>query len=104
MIYVASPYGHADPTVVQGRMEQVYAVMAIYMRHGIHCVTPLSMHEICIRHDLDGSFAFWEKYCFDILKRCDSMLVLKSEGWEVSRGVQAEIKFCEEHNIPVEYL
>jgi hypothetical protein len=104
MIYIAAPYGHEDPNVVDGRMTMVYAVMASLMRKGVHCVTPLFMHEVVVRHQLDGSFAFWEEYCFDILQRCDKMVVLKLQGWDVSRGVQAEIKFCEEHNIPVEYI
>ena len=38
--------------------------------------------------------------CLDLLRKCDKMVVL-SEG---SRGVNAEIKFCAENEIPVEFL
>ena len=37
--------------------------------------------------------------CLDLLSKCDAMIVL-SEG---SRGVRAEIKFCAENKIPVEF-
>ncbi|HHY22190.1 MAG TPA: hypothetical protein GX525_10030 [Bacilli bacterium] len=40
------------------------------------------------------------RWCLDLLSKCDMMVVL-SEG---SRGVKAEIKFCADNKIPVEFL
>ena len=39
------------------------------------------------------------RLCIDLLAKCDKMVVL-SKG---SRGVRAEIKFCAENKIPVEF-
>ena len=38
--------------------------------------------------------------CLDLLAKCDKMIVLS----EMSKGVSAEIKFCTENEIPVEFL
>jgi hypothetical protein len=103
MIYVAAPYNHPDGEVIHERMEAVYDLIADLMNEGQHATTPLFMHEVCVRKYLPQSFSFWQSYCFDILKRCDTMVVLKLKDWDLSVGVQAEIIFCEENNIQILY-
>lgn len=39
------------------------------------------------------------RLCLDLLAKCDKMVVLS----DLSRGVRAEIKFCTENEIPVEF-
>ena len=104
MKYLAAPYSDPDPTVVQERMEQVYYYLSRFIIAGEHVLTPLAMHEPVIRYEMDGAYSFWSTYCLDLLKRCDSMVVLKLKGWETSRGVQAEIDFCKDNHIPVSYV
>lgn len=104
MIYVASPYYNPSSEVIQERMEKIYKFIGEYIKLGIHVITPLFMHEVAVRHNLDGTYAFWDKYCLDLLKRCDKMIVLCLDGWKESRGVNAEIEFCEANNIPIEYI
>lgn len=104
MIYVAGPYYSPDPAVIQHRMERVYSFMAHLMKMELHCVSPLLFHEIVKEHELPNNFAYWDKYSFNLLKRCDKMIVLCLNGWKESKGVQAEIKFCEDNGIPVEYF
>ena len=40
---------------------------------------------------------------FDLtmLDKAHGMILLKLEGWQNSTGVQAELEYCREHNIPV---
>src|SRR5665811_906609 len=97
MIYLAAPYNDRCKVVIQDRMEKIYSVIGRYTKEGIHVTTPLFMHEVVTRHDIAGDYAFWEKYCLNMLKRCDKMIVLRLDGWLVSRGVTAEIAFCDEH-------
>lgn len=104
MIYLAAPYSHPDKKIVQARMEDIYKVMYIYMKRGEHILTPLAMHEVVVRHNLPDDFIYWGKYCLDILKRCDKMVILKLPGWEYSLGIQKEMEFCKENNIPIEYI
>ncbi len=104
MIYLAAPYNDYDKAVIQDRMEKIYSVIARYTKEGTHVITPLFMHEVVTRHEIAGDYVFWEKYCLNLLWRCDKMLVLRLEGWDTSRGVLGEIEFCEKHNILVEYI
>jgi hypothetical protein len=104
LIYVASPYGHTDKEVVQHRMEEVYGYMAFAMERGDHCITPLFMHEIVLRHEMPDDFDFWQAYCFNLLARCDEMHILCLKGWTESVGVTAEIEFCRANNIPIKNI
>ena len=104
MIYLAAPYSHYNPEVVQSRMEKIYSLMAQYMKKGEHIFTPLFMHEVVIRHDLPNDFRYWGAYCLDHLKRCDKIIVFQLSGWESSRGVSEEILFAIKNHIEVEYL
>ena len=48
-------------------------------------------------HDMEYDVGL--RLCIDLLAKCDKMIVL-SEG---SRGVRAEIKFCAENKIRIEF-
>ena len=85
-------------------MEILYSVMNGYISRGEHVITPLFMHEVVIRHTMKDDYEYWEPYCLNLLKRCDKMVVVKLDGWERSRGVAEEIKFCTANDIPVEYI
>ena len=52
------------------------------------------LDEIVIRHELDGTYEYWENYCLDMLKRCDEMIVICLPGWTESNGVKGEMEFC----------
>jgi len=104
MVYISSPYTHDDSFVVDCRMEVVYGAMAFFSNEkGMHCVTPLSMHELVKRRPMPTDYKFWKEYCENLLKRCDRMIVLKQDGWETSTGVKGEVDFCDLNNIPVDY-
>jgi hypothetical protein len=47
---------------------------------------------------------FWLRQDFAVLRYCIEMVVLMLPGWAESRGVTAEIDYCEKHGIPVKYL
>lgn len=103
MIYLAAPYNDKCSLIIQSRMEAVYEAMAEYTKRGEYIITPLVMHEVVTRHGIDGTFEFWRGYCFDLLIKCDKMVVLMLDGWTNSSGVASEIEFCNLNNIPVEY-
>lgn len=103
MIYIAGPYWHQDPDIIDDRMRVVYGVMANLMRDGHHCISPMLMHSVVVRHNLPNDFDYWGEYSYNLLRRCDKMIVLTLQGWDISRGVKAEIDFCKENNIPIEY-
>jgi len=107
LIYLASPYSHADPQVLQTRCEAAQKATARLMREGHTVFSPIAhSHGVAdflpdnLR--LDGNF--WMEQDLPLLARCDEMAVLCLEGWENSSGVKKEIAFASKRGIPIQFL
>lgn len=104
-IYLASPYSHKSEEVKHKRFLIINKYAAKLMREGNIVFSPIShSHPIAIDHKLPGDWEYWQKSCEAFVSVCKSMVVLKLDGWEVSTGVQAEIKLAQELNIPITYI
>lgn len=104
MIYLASPYSHSDKTIVEKRVEIISKYAAKLLSKRMHCVSPILIGTTIFKYaTLPSDFEFWQHLSYDLLKRCDMIIVLKLEGWQESIGVQAEINFAIKNNIKVEY-
>lgn len=105
LIYLASPYSHADPAVRQQRFETVCFVAANLMREGTHVYSPIAhTHPIALKGDLPKGWDFWEAFDRKMLAACQECWVVMMDGWRESKGVQAEIKIAEEMGLPVKYV
>lgn len=106
LIYVAAPYSHSDPSVVEQRMAAFTQLMVRLIEQGEYPVSPLMNHllaeKIPARFPL--TWEYWEGYSRELLSRCDLLTVIAIPGWESSTGVQAEIALAKELNIPIEYV
>jgi len=47
---------------------------------------------------------FWQSHCLAMLRKADKMIVVCIDGWDASVGLKAEIDFCHQCGIPVDYL
>ncbi|WP_341232391.1 DUF1937 family protein [uncultured Methylophaga sp.] len=104
MIYIASPYSHKDPAVMQHRYEKVKEYTAYLMRIGAAAYSPIVHgHDIARSHELPTDWEFWKAHCLAMLRKADQMQVLKLPGWQESKGVQAEIEFCRLCGINIYY-
>lgn len=101
--YLACPYTHEHDFIQHSRYEQVTRVAADLMRQGQIIYSPItSMHYLsrhCKPNEID-----WLHHDLVILARCDKLIVLQLEGWKQSEGLQREIAFATERNIPIEYM
>lgn len=98
MIYLASPYTHPDPAVMQRRFEDARAATAALLSRGEIVYSPIVHgHAIAIAHDLPKDWGFWQRHCFAMLERADNLYVLMLDGWEQSRGVRAELDWWKAH-------
>lgn len=106
MIYLATPYSHPDKFIEIDRFEKVTKVAAKLLQEGHHIISPITHGvPLCmVNTNLPSHFQFWEDYCIDLLSRCEEMRILQLSGWERSRGVKAEIEFCNKHSIPISYI
>lgn len=95
MIYLASPFSHADPAIRQWRYEKACVLTVKLLQRGQHVFSPIAYsYGLAEQFGLCGSWAFWEKLDLDFIDRCDELLVYKLPAWEQSVGVTAEIRLC----------
>lgn len=112
LVYLASPYSHSDPAVMEERYQKTIAAAAHLMKTGMVVFAPIvHSHEIGKRLGKQAGGAidpntheFWMHQDLPILKRCDQLIVLTLEGWRESKGVTEEIQFAKDNNIFVTYF
>ncbi len=93
--YVATPYTHADPSVRERRCALAQRATATLMEVGIHAYSPIANgHPVSfyMRPETVNNHAFWMTHCFDMLERCNGLLVITMDGWRESKGVAMEIE------------
>lgn len=91
LIYLASPYSHPDPQVRQYRYEQVLEATRLLMLQGRHVWAPIVYTHQLAEAGMPVEWEFWQAFDGMMLRRCQELWVLTLDGWEESRGIQAEI-------------
>ena len=105
MIYLACAYTHDNPNTVAERVENARKAMAHLINKGQHVYCPIvQFHEVALNYNLPGDFIFWQKLNFDMIDRCDEVVVLTLDGWQDSIGVNGEIDYAERNHKPVTYM
>lgn len=104
MIYLASPYTHPDAAVRQERFEAACRAAAELIRRGHIVFSPVAHSHGIAQHGLPVDWSFWERHDRRLLVACDELWVLKLDGWQQSRGVQAEIAIARELGKPVHFV
>lgn len=105
LVYLASPYSHADPEVKRQRYEAACKAAGKLMASGVCVFSPIA-HSHAIEQffgKLEGH-DFWLKQDFAVLRHCSELMVLRLDGWDRSFGVGEEIKLATQLHIPVLYV
>lgn len=106
MIYLASPYSHTDPLVIQGRFEAITKIAAEITARGLVAFSPITYgHTLWqFKQDLPTDWRFWIDFCFEYLDLSIEIWVVCLPGWDQSVGVKAEIKRAAETGKKIVYL
>ena len=103
--YLACPFTHPDPQIQAERLNTVNQFVAEKHQSGEFIYSPLTHNITLAKHfTKKASWETWEKFDKAMLQRCDELIVLTLTGWETSRGVQAEIAFAKEINLPIKMM
>ena len=103
-VYLAAPYSHADPRVRAERFEAANRAAAALMRAGFNVCSPISHSHPISQCGVPGDWSRWELLDRWMLRHCDEVVVLTLDGWEASKGVQAELAIAAALNLPVRHL
>jgi hypothetical protein len=96
-VYIAGPYVHED--FDENCNDAIDIAEELYTSGICLPIIPLLTYKWHARHQ--HSSEFWNEYCFQILKRCDAVLVHDAEG---SLGTIDEVVEAERLGIPVFYM
>jgi hypothetical protein len=101
LIYLASPYTHDDPLVMQERYELVCEYTAKLKRAGRYVFSPIAHCHGPALYGLPREYEYWKGYCELMLPKCDEMLVLMLDGYEESKGISGEVALAKELGMPL---
>lgn len=105
LIYLASPYTDPNPEVMERRFQLICLYAARLMAGGIHLYCPIAhTHPIALAGSLPRGWDFWEQYDRKLLAACTELWVVMLPGWDLSKGIAAEIKIAEELGLRVVYI
>jgi len=104
LIYLATPYSHPDPMIVEVRFNAINRIAADLMGRGVYVFSPIShTHPIAMAGDLPTSFEYWREYCTATLQMCAGMIIAMSPGWMKSKGVAGETAIAQARGMWIEY-
>jgi len=105
MIYLAVPYTHPDPRVMDYRAGEADYVAAKLIKLGHEVYSPISSwHHISRKWGLPTDYAYWKQFSRKMILLSSKVLVITLDGWKESTGVQDEITFAKSFNRPIGYV
>jgi hypothetical protein len=100
--YLASPYTHANPLVVERRYLQALHATHLLLASRIPVYSPIvHCHHLAQANNLPTDASFWKWYNKNMLAAARKLLILKLDGWQKSEGVAGEKEFALELSLPL---
>lgn len=103
LYYLASPYSHKDEKVRQERYELACKATAELLDMGYRVFSPIVHSHPLVAYGLPSDSEFWLDQDLRLLERCDRLLILEIDGWDISEGVQQEIDRANERGMLIEF-
>lgn len=106
LTYLACPYSHPNPEVMEWRYEQATKAAAwLISQHELNVFSPIThSHPLHKLGGCKGDWNFWEKIDREYLGASNTLLILYLDGWEHSVGVNAELKIARELGLHIDFV
>lgn len=103
--YLASPYTHDNPIIVNQRVWQVHQAMGWLMSKRYHVYSPIwAAHQACKDYKLPTDHEWWWQSNRVFMSASLGMILLTIDGWGESKGVEAERTYYYLNDKPVYLL
>lgn len=100
--YLASPYSHPNTNVRHLRYLEAQKALAWLVTHQLWTYSPIvHCHEMTKAHAMPTDAKSWQNFNHMMILRSSGTLVLKIEGWDLSKGLSEEIEFSKLLGLPV---
>jgi hypothetical protein len=104
-IYLASPYTHEDPAIMEERYLAVCLKASQLINEGHFVYSPIAhWHPIAKLYDLPRDWNFWKKMDRKAISILDEVWILKLEGWSTSIGLGNEVLIARELHKPYIFI
>lgn len=101
-LYLASPYTHPDPSIRQLRFEEAERALSWMLKQNIWTYSPIvHCHQMALRNNLPTNYEFWHEYNCAMIRASEGLAILQIEGWELSKGMKAEVDYAEELRLSI---
>lgn len=104
--YIATPYTHPDPKVVEKRVKDTEDCV-VHIIKSFHDVVPFSpiLYSLSLQRSgiENPSREGWYAFGLAFLRKADRVVVMEFDGWESSIGVALEIAFAKAKGLPISY-
>jgi hypothetical protein len=79
---------------------------AILAKSGVSVISPIAhSHGVAIHGEIDPvDHETWMVFDKPMLENCYGVIVVTSEGWKTSRGIEHELQWALKNNKPVVYM
>jgi|SRR5579884_288218 len=108
IIYLAAPYTDPNPAVRRERFIKVTEASAYLISQNLKVVSPLTATHpidlVMIKNGIILDSDYWVDNDLMYMEMCTEMIILQLEGWEKSSGIKREVKFFQDHNLPISYM
>lgn len=104
IFYLASPYSHAEESVMIERFQAAEEAAVKLLKLGIYVFAPIPYNHPWKKYGLPPEFTFWEEFDKTYIDKLDGVIVLTIPGWDASRGVKAEVEYAESKGMPVYFI
>jgi hypothetical protein len=89
---------------VEENFRRVTRFAAELNKQGIVAISPITYGHTLVKFvTMPTDWDFWRDFCLSLLVKCDEMIVYQMPGWDKSRGIEEEMSFARDHNIPIKY-
>jgi hypothetical protein len=104
-IYLATPHNHLDAEVRKSRFREAQLAASIVYAYQIPCYSPIAhWHPISIDFELPHGWDYWKQQDEAMLLASQEMWVIMIDGWNTSKGIEAEIKFCQKNSKNIHWI
>lgn len=104
MIYLASPYTHKDPEVMNSRYLLTKQLTASLLSRNIPVFSPI-VYGREFEHTLGHTFYDWKFFNDCVIRVCDLFVIHTLPGWRESKGVEYEwALFRSRSSTPVQFV
>lgn len=102
LIYLASPFTHANPAVREHRYLLARTFTIDHLRKGLALFSPI-VYGKDMESAIGTAFEPWAAFNDAVIQQCREFWVLTIDGWSASRGVKHELQLAADLGKPVVY-